>query len=61
MRNNLNDLVKFSLNKTIKHKLLSKQYSNMEGVEKKVLGGEREHEIGNDMMMRMAMALRMGY
>lgn len=61
MRNNLNDLVKFSLNKTIKHKLLSKQYSNMEGVEKKVIGGEREHEIGNDMMMRMAMALRMGY
>ena len=62
MRNNLNDLVKFSLNKTIKHKLISKKYEDMDGVERKVIGGEEgQHEIGNDMLMRMAMGMKWGH
>ena len=62
MKNNLKDLIKYSLNKNIKHKLSSKKYNHLDNIERKMIGiGDEAHEISGDMLARMGMAMRLGF
>ena len=61
MKNNLKDLIKYSLSKNIKHKLTSKKFQYLDKVEKKIIGmGDDDHEISMDYMARLAMGMKMG-
>ena len=61
MKNNLKDLIKYSLNKNIKHKLSSKKFNQLDNVERKMIGvGDDAHEISMDMLARMGMGLKFG-
>ena len=58
MKNNLKDLIKYSLNKNIKHKFQSNKFHNLDKVEVKQLGNEEMgHNIENEFLMRMARGL----
>ena len=58
MKNNLKDLIKYSLNKNIKHKFQAVKFHNLEGVEVKQIGIGMDHEIGNEFLMKMAMGFK---
>ena len=58
MKNNLKDLIKYSLNKNIKHKFQAVNFHNLEGVEVKQIGIGMDHEIGNEFLMKMAMGFK---
>jgi hypothetical protein len=61
MKNNLKDLIKYSLSKNIKHKLSAKKFNHLDNVEKKMIGvGDDAHEISMDMLARMGMGLKFG-
>ena len=58
MKNNLKDLIKYSLNKNIKHKFQSNKFHNLDKVEVKQLGNEEMgHNIENEFLMRMTRGL----
>ena len=59
MKNNLKDLINYSLNKNVRHRLSSKKYSQMENIERKQLGNsDIEMEgIGIDMITAIRMGL----
>ena len=58
MKNNLKDLIKYSLNKNIKHKFQSNKFHNLDKVEVKQFGNEEMgHNIENEFLMRMARGL----
>ena len=60
MKNNLKDLIKYSLNKNVKHKLLAQNFQKLDGIEMKAIGGgDAGHEFGDDFIMRMAMGMKM--
>jgi hypothetical protein len=60
MKNNLKDLIKYSLNKNVKHKLLAQNFQKLDGIEMKPIGGgDAGHELGESFMMRMAMGMKM--
>ena len=59
MKNNLKDLIKYSLNKNVKHKLLAQNFQKLDGIEIKTIGsGDAGHEIEEDFIMRMAMGMK---
>ena len=61
MKNNLKDLIKYSLSKNIKHKLSSKKFQQLDNVERKMIGvGDDAHDISMDMLARMAMGMKFG-
>ena len=61
MKNNLKDLIKYSLSKNIKHKLSSKKFSQLENIDRKMIGmGDDAHEISEDMIARLGMGLKFG-
>ena len=58
MKNNLKDLINYSLNKNVRHRLSSKKYSQMENIERKQLG-DSDFEMGG-IGMDIGTAIRMG-
>ena len=60
MKNNLKDLIKYSLNKNVKDKLLAQNFQKLDGIEMKAIGGgDAGREIGEDFIMRMSMGMKM--
>ena len=61
MKNNLKDLIKYSLSKNIRHKLSSKKFQHLDNVEKKLIGmGDDAHGISIDYIKRLGMGMKMG-
>ena len=61
MKENMLELIKYSLSKNVRHRLSPKQFYGLEGIEKKTLGdNEYEYEIGVDMMMKLSKGFKKG-
>ena len=60
MKNNLKDLIKYSLNKNIKYKFSAQNFQKMDDIEVKAIGGDARHEIGDGFILRMGKGLKFG-
>ena len=60
MKEKMLDLIKYSLNKNVRHRLSPKQFVGLKGVEKKSIG-ESEYEVGMEMLMKMGKGFRKGF
>ena len=52
MKEKMLDLIKYSLNKNVRHRLSPKQFVGLKDIEKKSIG-ENEYEVGMEMLMKM--------
>ena len=59
MKENMLELIKYSLSKNVRHRLSPKQFYGLEGIEKKTLG-DNEYEIGVDMIMKLSKGFKKG-
>ena len=60
MKEKMLDLIKYSLNKNVRHRLSPKQFVGLKGVEKKSIG-ESEYEVGMEMLMKMGKGFKKGF